>query len=149
MKRLIFLFAIFTSILSFSQKKDTKDDAKNGNSETSNMALLSKKLNMKDVVTVADSLPQFPGGIEVFQRKFADAIETLDLKYNEVLDTRIFFIVEKSGYVNNVTALGKNKKHNIEAEKGVRRIFARWKPATVAGKPVRYLYSFPLSTKKY
>ena len=47
------------------------------------------------------------------------------------------------------TPTGKKKKHAQAAEMAVRSLFVKWKPATINGEPVRYLYTFPLTLKKY
>ncbi len=153
-KKLLLLITIASNIFLFAQNKKSKKEqketidslAQNGGLD---MVLLQKKMNMKDVVTSADTPPEYPGGIKVFIKKYSAAIETLDLKNNEKLDVKIYFIIEKNGYITNIAALGKNKKHNEEAEKGVKRTLTRWKPATINGQPVRYLYSFPLVSKVY
>lgn len=113
------------------------------------LAFVQTKFDLKDVVTNADQKPEFPGGIETFKRKYFENTETLNLKVKEKVDIRLYFIVEKNGYVRYVTSVGSNKKHVEAAEQGIRRIFARWKPATINGEPVRYLMYFPLFPKKY
>lgn len=110
---------------------------------------LKKIMDLKGVFSRADEKPEYPEGIEAFKKKCFDKIETLALKNNEKIDTRLYFIVEKNGYVRNVAAVGSNKKHKEEAELGMARIFERWKPAKLNGEPVRYLYYFPLVSKKY
>lgn len=149
MKKTIFLFGIFSNILFFAQEKNNQDAVQNTIYNSPDYKILQKKMNMKDVVLFADTKPEFPGGFDVFSRRFFENMPTIDMKQNQKLDTRIYFIVEKNGYVRNVAATGSDKKHIEAAELGVRRIFIRWKPATKDGKPVRYLYTFPLSAKKY
>ena len=132
-----------------AQNSGTKATVQKNTSPIPDYAIVQTKLNLKDVVTNADNVPEFPGGLKVFKRKYFESIETLDVKTKEKVDTRLYFIVEKSGYVKNVTAVGTNKKHVEAAELGLRRIFARWKPATINGEPVRYLMYFPLTSKEY
>jgi protein TonB len=152
MKKTFFLLGLFFTSLAFAQETATKNPVQNTVSDVSALPdynIIKTKLDLKQVVTKADSLPEFPGGMNAFKRKYFENIETLDLKQNEKIDTRLYFIVEKNGYVRNVTAVAKNKKHAEAAEQGVRRIFARWKPAKVNGEAVRYLFYFPLTSKKY
>lgn len=152
MKKAIFLFGIFFNSFLFAQKTDAKNPVQQTVSDVSSLPdfnVIKTKLDLKQVVTKADTLPEFPGGMNAFKRKYFENIETLDLKNNEKIDIRLYFIVEKNGYVRNVTAVSKNKKHAEEAEQGVRRIFARWKPAKTNGEAVRYLFYFPLTSKKY
>jgi len=143
---------LFFNSFVFAQEAVTKSPVQSPISDVSALPdykIIKTKLDLKQVVTKADSLPEFPGGMNAFKRKYFENIETLDLKHNEKVDTRLYFIVEKTGYVRNVTAVAKNKKHAEAAEQGVRKIFARWKPAKINGKPVRYLFYFPLTSKKY
>lgn len=152
MKKAILLLGIFFNFFVFAQETDTKNPVRNTIFDVSALPdynIIKNKLDLKQVVTKADSLPEFPGGMNAFKRKYFENIETLDLKQNEKIDTRLYFIVEKNGYVRNVTAVAKNKKHAEAAEQGVRKIFARWKPAKINGEPVRYLFYFPLTSKKY
>lgn len=152
MKKAILLLGIFFNFFVFAQEADAKNLVQNTISDVSALPdynIIKTKLDLKQVVTKADSLPEFPGGMNAFKRKYFENIETLDLKQNEKVDTRLYFIVEKNGYVRNVTAVAKNKKHAEAAEQGVRKIFARWKPAKINGEPVRYLFYFPLTSKKY
>ncbi len=152
MKKAIFLLGIFFNSFLFAQKTDAKNPIQQTVSDVSSLPdfnVIKTKLDIKQVVTKADTIPEFPGGMNAFKRKYFENIETLDLKNNEKIDIRLYFIVEKNGYVRNVTAVSKNKKHAEEAEQGVRRIFARWKPAKINGEAVRYLFYFPLTSKKY
>lgn len=146
LKKVFLLFIISVSISAFGQ---TTVNYTIDSSAIPDLAFVQTKFDLKDVVTKADQKPEFPGGIEAFKRKYFENTETLNLKNKEKVDTRLYFIVEKNGYVRYVTSVGSNKKHVEAAEQGVRRIFARWKPATINGKPVRYLMYFPLFPKKY
>jgi len=151
MKKAILIVGLFLSPL-VSAQTGTKNAApvSTGNfAGIPDIDVLRTKLDLKDVVTKADSIPEFPGGMNAFKRKYFEHIETLDLKHNEKIDTRLYFIVEKSGYVRNVTAVSKNKKHAAAAEQGVRIIFVRWKPAKINGEAVRYLFYFPLASREY
>ncbi|QQV02396.1 MULTISPECIES: hypothetical protein [Chryseobacterium] len=158
MKKFFQLLAMTFSVLYFAQTADSSKVSKTGMQKkqpTINLAdipdleFVKTKLDLKGVVTKADELPEFPGGMKAFHKKYFENIQTLDLKHKEKIDTRLYFIVEKNGYVRNVTAAGTNKKHAKEAELGMRRIFERWKPAKLNGEPVRYLMYFPLTNKKY
>ncbi|WP_449399998.1 energy transducer TonB [Chryseobacterium wanjuense] len=117
--------------------------------ELPDYAILKTKLKLDDAVyTKADTPAEFPGGMATFKRKFAESMDVIDVKSNKI-DTRVYFIVEKTGYVRYVAATGSDEKHSKAAEIAVRRLFVKWKPATMNGEPVRYLYTFPLSLKKY
>lgn len=150
MKKAIFLLGFSLGTFIYAQETTNKDAIENNISEIPNYSeLIKKKINLKDVVTAADTPPEFPGGFNVFKQKYFEGMPTVNLKQHQKLDTRIYFVVEKDGYVRNVAALGSDKKHVEAAELGIKRIFTRWKPATKNGKPVRYLYTFPLAARKY
>lgn len=140
------------SSLVFAQNTDEKKTVETTISDVSGLPdyeVIKNKLDLKQVVTKADTIPEFPGGMDAFKRKYFENIENLDLKKNEKLDIRLYFVIEKNGYVRNVTAVSKNKKHAAAAEQGMRKIFVRWKPAKLNGEAVRYLFYFPLVSKKF
>ncbi|SKB37093.1 protein TonB [Chryseobacterium balustinum] len=140
------------SSLVFAQNTEEKKTVQTTISDVSGLPdydVIKNRLDLKQVVTKADTIPEFPGGMDAFKRKYFENIETLDLKKNEKLDTRLYFIVEKNGYVRNVTAVAKNKKHAAAAEQGMRKIIVRWKPAKLNGEAVRYIFFFPLMSKKF
>lgn len=117
-------------------------------SEIPDYAILKAKMKLEDAVTKADTAPEYPGGMAVFKRTFAEKMDVIDVKTNKI-NTRVYFVVEKNGYVRYVAATGDDKKHSQAAEVAIRRMFVRWKPALVNGELVRYLYTFPLTLKKY
>ena len=150
MKKAFFLLVLSLGTSIYAQEIANKNTIENNISEIPNYSeLVKKKINLKDVVTSADKAPEFPGGFEVFKQKYFEGMPTVNLKQNQKLDTRIYFVVEKDGYVRNIAAIGSDKKHVEAAELGVKRIFTRWKPAMIGDKPVRYLYTFPLSSRKF
>ena len=113
MKKAILLLGIFFNFFVFAQETNAKNPVQNTISDVSALPdynIIKTKLDLKQVVTKADSLPEFPGGMNAFKRKYFENIETLDLKQNEKVDTRLYFIVEKNGYVRNVTAVAKKQK---------------------------------------
>jgi hypothetical protein len=142
MKKILFLLTLFFSLSAFSQEF-------NDVTELPDYELLKTKLKLDDsVFTKADTPAEFPDGMATFKRKFSESMDIIDVKSNKI-NTRVYFVVEKNGYVRYVTATGDDKKHSHAAEVAVRRLFVRWKPAMINGEPVRYLYTFPLSLKKY
>lgn len=152
MKKAVLLLGLFFTLTVSAQEKSEKTTADKEISAVSDLPdynIIKTRLDLKGVVTKADTIPEFPGGMKAFRMKYFESIETLDLKNKEKLNVRLYFVVEKNGYVRNVTAVSTNKKHAEAAEQGVRRIFARWKPAKINGEPVRYLMYFPLATRKY
>jgi hypothetical protein len=142
MKKILFFLGLFFSISLFAQTEF------NSVSELPDYAVLKTKMKLDDVVTKADTPAEFPGGMEVFKKKFAESMDVIDVKTKKI-NTRVYFIVEKTGYVRFVTATGNDPKHSKAAEVAVRRLFVKWKPANIKGEPVRYLYTFPLTLKKF
>jgi hypothetical protein len=142
MKKIIFFLSLFFSISLFAQTQY------NSVTELPDYAILKTRMKLDDVVTKADTPAEFPGGIEAFKRQFSEKMDVIDVKSKKI-NTRVYFIVEKTGYVRYVTATGDDIKHAKAAEVAVRRLFVKWKPATVNGEPVRYLYTFPLTLKKF
>lgn len=143
MKKLLIFVLLILSISFFAQAQQYTSVK-----ELPDYGVLKTKMKLDDAVTKADTPAEFPGGMENFKKEFADKMDVIDVKSKKI-DTRVYFIVEKTGYVRYVTALGSDPKHSHAAEVAVRRLFVKWKPALVNGQPVRYLYSFPLTLKKY
>ncbi|GEM_PF-593415 len=148
MKKALLSLMLFFGIIAFSQaKKDYIPEFSNVKN-IPDYGILRTRMKLNDVVTTANTLPEFPGGTDTFKRQFAEKMDVIDVKSDQI-NTRVYFIVEKNGYVRFVTATGDDKKHSQAAEIAVRRLFVRWKPATNNGEPVRFLYTFPLTLKKY
>ncbi|KQM62928.1 energy transducer TonB [Chryseobacterium sp. Leaf201] len=141
MKKILFFLALYFSVSIAAQEYASV-------SQLPDYAVLKTKMKLDDAVTKADTPAEFPGGMETFKKQFAEKMDVIDVKSKQI-NTRIYFIVEKTGYVRYVTAVSNNKQHGQAAEVAVRRLFVRWKPATINGEPVRYLYTFPLTLKKY
>ncbi len=117
--------------------------------ELPDYAELSKKLDLKDVVTTADQEPEYPGGKKAYLYKVSENMPIIDIKNKEQFSTTIYVIVEKDGYVRKYAAISKNKKHAAAGEEAVRKVFERWKPAKTGGKPVRYIFYIPIGLRKW
>jgi hypothetical protein len=141
MKKILFFLALYFSISVAAQEYGSV-------SQLPDYAVLKTKMKLGDVVTKADTPAEFPGGKEAFKKQFSEKMDIIDVKSGQI-NTRVYFIVEKTGYVRFVTAISDNKQHGQAAETAVRRLFVKWKPAMIHGEPVRYLYTFPLTLKKY
>lgn len=61
-----------------------------------------------------------------------------------ILMTRVFFVVELDGFLSNVKAYGSNNSFNMQAEKAVKSVKGKWKPAEVEGKPMRLRKRVPI-----
>jgi len=112
-------------------------------------AELKKRLDLKDVVTVADQEPEYPGGKKAYLYKVSENMPIIDIKNKEQFSTTIYVIVEKDGYVRKYAAISNNKKHAAAGEEAVRKVFERWKPAKIGDKPVRYIFYIPIGLRKW
>lgn len=65
-----------------------------------------------------------------------------------VLWTEVVFVVELDGTLSQVKAEGPNNSYNREAERAIKSIQGKWKPAKRDGIPVRARYRIPIR-KKY
>ncbi|SIS54070.1 hypothetical protein SAMN05421796_101198 [Chryseobacterium piscicola] len=117
--------------------------------ELPDYAELKKKLDLKDVVTVAEEEPEYPGGKKAYLYKVSENMPIIDIKNKDQFSTTIYVIVEKDGYVRKYAAISKNKKHAAAGEEAVKKVFERWKPAKIGGKPVRYIFYIPIGLKKW
>ena len=89
----------------------------------------------------------YPGGINQLRKEIAklfyfDANLSEDEKK---LSTELFFIVEKSGYISNVKAIGDNSVFNRQAEIALYSVENKFEPATLNGQTVRYRFKLPLT----
>lgn len=96
------------------------------------------------VFKVADIKPEFPGGQEKFY-KFVSTNFVIPEDAEESVKVFVSFIVEKDGSLSDIkilrdTGYGTGKEA-IRVLKGC----PKWKPAIKDGKPVRFLYSFPIN----
>jgi periplasmic protein TonB len=134
MKRLYtLLIALFAGHLLYAQAAITKDT--------------SKKTGIKKTFTSVEQVPEFPGGV----RGFSNYISK-NLKYPEVArligingKVNVSFVLNENGKITEVTP-----KNCIGAgcEAEAARVLEdcpAWKPGMQDGKPVRVMYSIPIS----
>lgn len=127
--------------------------------------------NKGDFVEDFSSFTEFiEGGIDGFRMQVmnnfdVDAVDELEhLTYEQkrerlkkirkkepvediILQTRVIFIVEIDGYISDVKAYGSNNSFNMQAEKAVKSVKGKWKPAEVNGNSVRSKFSFPMNMR--
>ncbi|CAA7386415.1 energy transducer TonB [Chryseobacterium fistulae] len=148
MKKLFLFLSLLLTASLFAQQIDTLNIISPISTDYPDYEALKTKMKLDDVFVQADTAPEYPGGKSMFQRNFAEKMDIISIKGNKI-NTRVYFIIEKNGYVRYVSALGDDKKHAQAAELAIRRMFVRWKPAMINNQPVRFLYTFPLTLKKY
>lgn len=123
MKKLILIFGIFSSILTFSQE----------------VGVAPKET----VVGSVEQQASFPGGIAAFRTEFVNNIKTKDIKQKGVFRTTVSFMVEKDGTISDVKAQGANADFNTANVAAVKKIKTKWIPAMSDGKPARSQFRFP------
>ena len=143
MKKIILLFAVFLGFFSIAQENSPE---KFDITKSEDYSYLKTKIDLTDIHSEADVLPQYPGGINAFRKNFAEIFDPsiLEERSGTTLKTTAYFIIEKDGSVNNLIAVG-DKQYSKLVEKALKKIKTTWKPAIINGEPVRYLFRFPLT----
>lgn len=95
---------------------------------------------------VVETLPEFPGGINVFRKsisaKFKMSILT---SLKETAKSETNFLIDADGNLGSVTTVGNNKDVNKEMTRVIKSIKPKWKPATYKGQPVQYWFKLPMT----
>ena len=87
----------------------------------------------------------FPGGEKAFRQAISDRFDTEVMSGEAgVYSAEVQFVVEKDGSISQVTAKGANATFNKEAERTVRSIKKKWKPAQKDGQSVRSYFRVPV-----
>lgn len=104
-------------------------------------------ITSETVYEKVDKDAEFPGGINAFRNLYTQYFKPEKLQYtpNRIIKTEVRFIIEIDGTINEITAVGENKKFNKEAARAVSEIKQKWEPAIIDGKPVRQRYKLPLT----
>lgn len=138
-------FTTLTLIISLSISAQEKPVQNSDITKNKDYHILKTKIDLTDVHTTADTVPEFPGGIGQFRRKYMEIFETnLDEKSGTVLQATAYFIIEIDGKMSNITAIG-DKRLSNDAVKALKKIKTGWKPAIIGGEPVRFLFTYPLT----
>lgn len=99
-----------------------------------------------EVYSEVEQQAEFPGGINSFRNRVGSNFDTSVMSGGEgTLKTEITFVVERDGTLTQVKATGPNSDFNREAERTVKSIRNKWKPAKINGQSVRYRFRLPLS----
>ncbi len=121
-----------------------------GNDTTGNVVTPTVKQNefvKNDIVLLPDQKPEFVGGVhQYFAKNF---IYPYDAKMNGIQGRMVVrFVIEKDGSVSAIRFVSKKLGFGLEEE--VERILnemPKWKPALMAGQPVRFQFSMPFEVK--
>lgn len=106
-----------------------------------------KEVVKNDIVLLPDQKPEFVGGVhQYFARNFNYPNEA---KMNDVQGRMVVrFVVEKDGSVTAIRFVGKKLGSGLEEEvERILKAMPKWKPALVAGEPVRFQFSMPFEVK--
>lgn len=106
-----------------------------------------KKVSTTEVYDKVEQEAEFTGGgINGFRRKVSEEFDSSVMDGDEgTLKAEITFVVERDGSITQVKATGSNIDFNREAERTIKSIKTKWKPAKVDGQPVRSRYRLPLT----
>lgn len=94
-----------------------------------------------------DVAADFKGGIDAFREKVAQNFDTEAVDKTGTVSGIITFVVEKDGSISNLKVSGLDPDFNAEAERTVKSIKTKWKPALWKGKAVRSSFRMPISMK--
>lgn len=90
----------------------------------------------------------FEGGINAFRTKVMNKFDVSAFEAEDVVSTKLTFIVEKDGTISNIKANGKDASFNAEAIRTIKAVKGKWIPGkNKRGESVRSYFSFPISMK--
>lgn len=88
----------------------------------------------------------FEGGIDAFRNKVMNKFDISAFEDQEVVSTKLTFIVETDGTISNIKANGKDASFNAEAIRTIKAVKGKWIPGkNKKGESVRSYFSFPIS----
>lgn len=98
------------------------------------------------IQTTVDQEAEFPsGGVNGFRQRVQEDFDASVIEGADgIISGMITFVVEKDGSLTQVSVNSPNKDFNREAERTVRGIKAKWKPAKINGQPVRSRFKLPI-----
>ena len=92
-----------------------------------------------------DKIPEFPGGINEFRKKFMKGFKSDKIKEKGLVKTLVTFVIEKDGSIIEVKALGGSQSFNDESIRAIKKIKEKWIPAELKGEKVKYSFRMPLT----
>jgi len=103
----------------------------------------------KEIYTIVENMPSFPGGDEARSRFLAENIFYPKLAAQNGIEGTVVvqFVIEKDGSVTNVQIMrGIGGGCDMESERVV-KLMPKWIPGTQAGKAVRVKFNMPMEYK--
>ena len=145
MKKIVLLICFSFSLVAFSQNVKMIDYEK---SPSPTINRQKPKLEINKIYERTDEAAEFPGGINAFRVKLADALVLDSVKTlhgENFVKTTLDFVVERDGTFTDLKASGSNVIFNTEAARAMKSIKGKWKPAKYEGVVVRSRYRIPLN----
>lgn len=106
------------------------------------------KINLNEIQPKVDEKADFIDGIEVFRKKVGQNFDQYDFEGSgETMRATVSFVVERDGSISNIKATGTNSYFNKEAERTVKSIKGKWKPAKLDGENVRSYFKIPITMR--
>lgn len=98
--------------------------------------------------TALDKMPEFPGGMSKFYTYVGNNFNRPEIDEEKVLKVYVSFVIEKDGSITDVMAKN-DPGYGIgkEAVRVLKSLKTKWTPGILNGKPVRTLYSLPITVK--
>ncbi|WP_124639247.1 MULTISPECIES: energy transducer TonB [Amniculibacterium] len=91
---------------------------------------------------------EYPGGMNELRKQVASLLYFDNVDENQkFVQTEIDFIVDKSGEITQVNAVGDNSIFNRQAEIAMYLLPNKFSPAIIDKNPVRYRFKMPLSMR--
>lgn len=104
-----------------------------------------ENINTDDkIYTEADKIPEYPGGMIVFQKSFSQAFNKNNISETGDLSTEAQFVVSKEGFITEVKTLGYSRSLNQEVERAIKAVKEKWVPAEIKGKPINFRFRLPV-----
>lgn len=139
MKKKLILFATVFTFLSIESNAQIPETSLTHNSVVEE----PPEKNVDSIYDVVEQSPEFPGGINKFNRFFYSNFHYPD-DITETIRINISFVVEKDGTLSNIQLL-KDPGHGIAEE--VVRVLSKspkWRPGISKGKSVKTIFRFPM-----
>lgn len=109
-------------------------------------AVESKAPSKDEIYESVDQDAEFAGGINTFRNKFSENFDTGAMEGGEgTIKANVSFIVERDGSLTDIKVSGPNSDFNREAERALKSIRTKWKPAKINDQPVRQRYKLPVT----
>lgn len=148
---LCFLILIFSLVAegqsTLPQESKKINDSSSIVLENNNINELDKiDTSIEKVLTVAEEMPEFPGGVEELLKYLHNNVRYSMFDNDGDFHGTIYitFIVDKYGYVKNIKVVrGAGGKCDEEVKKMVKNM-PRWKPGKQNGVPVAVRYNLPI-----